>query len=120
MKHFIPQVLIVMFVNLANSKEKDGSPRFGGYGEYANHPYQILGIIIVAFTLLIFVVGVLFPDLYSPFTFCLIFLHIVAFRPGKCSFSAFVRQSVMGKEVLSNGSAHLGSPSLLHSQHLIP
>jgi len=66
MKHFIPQVLIVMFVNLANSKEKDGSPRFGGYGEYANHPYQILGIIIVAFTLLIFVVGVLFPDLYAP------------------------------------------------------
>merc|ERR1712141_422074 len=57
--------------------------------------------------------------LHSPFTFCLIFLHIVAFSPGKCSFSALVRQSVMGKEVLSDGSAHLGSPSLRHSQHFM-
>ena len=51
--------------------------------------------------------------------FCRIFLHIVAFSPGRWTFSALVRQSVMGKEVLSNGSAHFGSPSLLHSQHFM-
>jgi len=66
MKHFLPQVLIVMFVNLANSKAASGKPQFGGYGGYETHPYQALGIVVVIFTLLIFIVGVLFPDLYAP------------------------------------------------------
>lgn len=66
MKHFIPHVLIILFVNLAQSENDVGLPVFGNYGGYATHPYQILGIIVVAFTLLIFVVGVLFPDIYAP------------------------------------------------------
>lgn len=66
MKHFIPHILIILFVNLARSKTSTGEVVFGNYGGYGNHPYQILGIIVVVFTLLIFVVGVLFPDLYAP------------------------------------------------------
>jgi len=66
MKHFIPQVLIILFVNLANSKNADGKSVFGNYSGYPAQPYQVLGIIVVAFTLLIFIVGVLVPGLYAP------------------------------------------------------
>lgn len=66
MKHFIPHVLIILFVNLAQSETEQGTAQFGNYGGYAAHPYQILGIIVVAFTLLVFVVGVAFPELYAP------------------------------------------------------
>jgi len=66
MKHFIPHVLIILFVNLAQSKTDEGKSKFGGYEGYASNPYQILGIIVVAFTLLLFLVGVFFPDLYAP------------------------------------------------------
>ena len=41
--------------------------------------------------------------------FCLTFLHIVDRSPGKCSLGFSCLQSVIGNEVLSNGSAHLGS-----------
>lgn len=58
--------------------------------------------------------------LHSPFTFCLILRHMVAFTPGRCGSSGNVAQSKKGVEVLSNGSAHLGSSNDLHTQHLIP
>lgn len=57
--------------------------------------------------------------LQTPCTFCLIFLHIVALTPGKCSFSPSCLQSDIDKVLLSKGSAHLGSESLRQSQHLI-
>ena len=66
MKHFIPHVLIVLFVNLAQSKNGDGEPLLGNYGNYPNLPYQVLGIIVVAFTLVLFLGGVIFPNLYAP------------------------------------------------------
>lgn len=66
MKHFIPHVLIVLFVNLAQSDTDEGKDQLGGYGGYPTNPYQVLGIIVVTFTLVIFVLGVLFPDLYAP------------------------------------------------------
>lgn len=56
---------------------------------------------------------------HSPYTFCRIFRHIVAFTPGKCSFIGSCLQSVIDNVLLSNGSAHFGSESLRHSQHLI-
>ena len=40
-------------------------------------------------------------------------------RPGRWSLGFSCRQSVIGNEVLSNGSAHFGSPSDRHTQHLI-
>ena len=45
--------------------------------------------------------------------------HIVGSKPGKCSLGCSVLQSAIGKDVLSKGSAHLGSPSERHTQHLI-
>jgi len=55
--------------------------------------------------------------LQCPFTFCLILRHIDALN-GMCG-SRCSLQSVIGNDVLSNGSAHLGSASDRHTQHLI-
>lgn len=66
MKHFIPHVLIILFVNLAQSKTDEGEPLLGNYGGYPDLPYQVLGIIVVAVTLLLFLGGVAFPNLYAP------------------------------------------------------
>ena len=54
---------------------------------------------------------------YLPF--CRTFLHMVDKSPGKCSLGFSCLQSVIGNEVLSNGSAHLGSPSERQTQHFI-
>ena len=51
--------------------------------------------------------------------FCLTFLHMVESNPGKCSLGFSCLQSVIGKEVLSKGSAHFGSPSDRQTQHFI-
>jgi len=66
MKHFIPHVLIVLFVNLAQTEFEEGKPLLGNYGGYPTAPYQILGIIVVAFTIVLFLGGVIFPNLYAP------------------------------------------------------
>jgi hypothetical protein len=66
MKHFIPQILIVLFVNLAGSDNGKGEPNFGGYGSYVTYPFQLLGILTFVFTLFLFSVGFAAPDLYSP------------------------------------------------------
>lgn len=71
-KHFIPQVLLLLFVNLAASdaKTKDGlviGSQFGHYGNY-NPGYQALGIFVFAVSLLILVVGMVAPDLYACFS----------------------------------------------------
>lgn len=65
-KHFIPHLLIVLFINLAQSKNVDGDPVMGNYGGYPTWPYQVLGILSFAFTLFIFLVGLVFPKLYAP------------------------------------------------------
>lgn len=66
MKHFIPHILIILFVNLAQSKTETGEVVFGNYGDYPNVPYQVLGIIVVVFTLVLFLGGVAFPNIYAP------------------------------------------------------
>mmetsp|Transcript_17843 Transcript_17843/g.40939 ORF Transcript_17843/g.40939 Transcript_17843/m.40939 type:complete len:677 (+) Transcript_17843:120-2150(+) len=67
MKHFIPHVLIFLFVNLAQSKDGDsGKTLLGHYGGYDKNPYQVMGCVVVAFTLLVFLVGVFLPNLYAP------------------------------------------------------
>jgi len=66
MKHFIPHILIILFVNLAQSKTDTGEALLGNYGSYSMQPYQILGILVVVFTLVLFAIGAIFPDLYAP------------------------------------------------------
>jgi hypothetical protein len=67
MKHFIPQVLIILFINLAQTDNGlDGTPKFGNYGGYENRPFQALGMLSFFFALFLFVNGLIFPDLYAP------------------------------------------------------
>jgi hypothetical protein len=68
-KQFIPHVLIILFINLAQSNNgvaaPDDGPIFGGYGGYENRPYQVLGILTFAFAAFLFLVGLAFPDVYA-------------------------------------------------------
>jgi len=66
MRLFIPHVLIILFVNLAVSKTDTGKSMFGNFGGFSHQPYQILGILIVVFTLVLFMGGVFFPKIYAP------------------------------------------------------
>ncbi|KAL3931612.1 MAG: hypothetical protein SGARI_004163 [Bacillariaceae sp.] len=66
MKHIIPHLLIILFVNLAQTKTADGKHLMGGYGGYPMQPFQVLGILTFAFTLFLFLLGLAFPGLYAP------------------------------------------------------
>lgn len=66
-KQFIPHLLIILFVNLAQSETKDGEPMFGGYGGYDMRPYQALGICTFVFAVFLFTIGMIFPCVYEPF-----------------------------------------------------
>ena len=66
MKHFIPQVLLILFINLATSDNSDGEPQFGNYGNYPTWPYQVLGISTVVIAWILFCVGIFAPGVYKP------------------------------------------------------
>lgn len=63
-KHFVPSVLLILFVNLAVSKTDTGESTFGNYGGYSSL-YQVIGICMFALSLAIFLVGLIFPDVYE-------------------------------------------------------
>jgi putative solute:sodium symporter small subunit len=65
-KHFLPHLLIILFINLAQSESESGNPLMGHYGGYPAWPYQVLGVMTFAFTLFIFAFGVVFPNFYAP------------------------------------------------------
>lgn len=66
-KQFIPHLLIILFVNLAQSETADGDPMFSGYGGYDMRPYQALGICTFVFAVFLFGIGMVFPCVYEPF-----------------------------------------------------
>jgi hypothetical protein len=66
MKHIIPQLLIILFINLARSDNGEGDPIFGGYGGYVPWPFQVLGILTFCFAVFVVIVGLGFPALYEP------------------------------------------------------
>ncbi|KAG7355267.1 sodium:neurotransmitter symporter family protein [Nitzschia inconspicua] len=66
MKHILPHLLIILFINLAQTKTPDGVSLMGGFGGYPTTPYQVLGILTFAFTLFLFLLGLAFPNLYAP------------------------------------------------------
>jgi hypothetical protein len=41
MRHIIPHLLIILFVNLAQSGNGYGDPLFGNYAGYAKKPFQM-------------------------------------------------------------------------------
>lgn len=61
MKNFVPQVLVVLFINLCASSNGAGS-----YGGYAIRPYQLLGLLCFIFAIFLFLVGLLVPEVYEP------------------------------------------------------
>jgi hypothetical protein len=65
-KQFLPQVLIILFINLARSETDAGVPIFGNYGGYSDKPYQVMGILTFVFTLVVFTAGMAFPIIYHP------------------------------------------------------
>ncbi|KAL3933240.1 MAG: hypothetical protein SGARI_003749 [Bacillariaceae sp.] len=65
LKYLIPQILLILFVNLARSKNADGDPLFGNYEGYVTWPFQVLGILTVAWVLTILLVGFAAPGLFE-------------------------------------------------------
>jgi len=67
-KHFIPQILLIMFALGANATtvDTDGNSVkvFGHYEGYVAWPYQVLGILTVVFSGFLVVSSLLFPRLY--------------------------------------------------------
>lgn len=64
-KHFVPHVLIVLFINLTTTKTGGGKPTFGNYGDYVAAPFQILGIIMFVVALGVVLTGVIFPEVFA-------------------------------------------------------
>lgn len=67
MKHLIPQILLILFINLAQSTNEDGDPLFGNYEGYVSWPYQVLGILCVVFAICLILIGIAMPVIYEPF-----------------------------------------------------
>lgn len=68
-RHVIPQMLLILFANLASSRitleeSKKKVMQFGNYGEYKT-VYQVIGILCFVAAAVIIGVGLIFPDLYQ-------------------------------------------------------
>jgi hypothetical protein len=68
MKQFIPHVILILFVNLAASQTDDGETLFGNYGGYRAWPFQYIGYGTVVFAGFLFLIGLVFPDVYNGLT----------------------------------------------------
>ena len=68
-KQFVPHVLLVLFINLAQTKtfieDGKGLPKFGNYEFYVFFPYQLLGVLAFVFAAALFVGAIAFPDLFA-------------------------------------------------------
>jgi hypothetical protein len=65
MKNMIPQILLILFINLATSKNDADESLFGHYEGYIAWPFQILGILIVCFAGLFILVGAAAPQVFE-------------------------------------------------------
>jgi len=70
-KHFIPQVILILFINGTTAKvtleDETQVSKFGNYSEYAFAPFQLLGLLCVAVIAILFLVGLIVPDTYKAF-----------------------------------------------------
>lgn len=67
LKNLIPQILLILFINLCQSENDAGDPLFGNYEGYINWPFQVVGILCVAFAGCLILVGLAMPVLYEPY-----------------------------------------------------
>ena len=65
MKHLIPQVLLVLFVNLSLAKTEKGNWELGSYGDYLVWPFQFIGLSEVLFVASIVIIGFVKADLFE-------------------------------------------------------
>jgi hypothetical protein len=65
MKNVIPQVLLILFINLCQSKNANGESLFGHYEGYVAAPFQILGILVFVFALVFVLVGFAAPSVFE-------------------------------------------------------
>jgi hypothetical protein len=64
-KQITPHILLLVFINLAQSDNADDESLFGHYENYVNWPYQILGMLIVAWAFSIVLIGMAFPNVFE-------------------------------------------------------
>ncbi len=67
LKNLIPHILLLLFINLAQSTNAKGESLFGHYGEYIPWPFQVLGILCVVFAGFLILVGIAMPVVYEPY-----------------------------------------------------
>jgi hypothetical protein len=67
MKHVIPQVLLVLFFNLAFAKTDRGQWELGDYADYRVWPFQTIGLALVLIVLVIVGVGLVKARLFDIF-----------------------------------------------------
>jgi hypothetical protein len=67
MKNICPHILLVLFINLAQSKNGEGDSLFGNYGGYVSWPFQILGVLSVVFAGTFILVGIAMPIVFEPY-----------------------------------------------------
>lgn len=65
MKNLIPQILLILFINLAQSNNADGESLFGHYEGYVSWPFQVLGILVVCFASLFVLAGFVAPSIFE-------------------------------------------------------
>jgi hypothetical protein len=65
MKHFIPQALLMLFINLFFAETDYGYIAFGNYNGYRNWPYQTVGVLCALFVGIIVAIGVLNSKVYD-------------------------------------------------------
>lgn len=64
LKHVIPQVLLVLFINLTFARNENGT-EFSHYGGYATWPFQEIGMFAVLLVVTVFIVGVFMPETFK-------------------------------------------------------
>jgi len=67
LRFLIPHILLILFVNLALSENAAGQSKFGNYSEFVVFPFQLIGILLVVFVALLFLLGVFAPQYYDCF-----------------------------------------------------
>jgi hypothetical protein len=65
-KGLIPHLLIIVFVNAAVADDGNGDSVFYHYGGYPARPYQVMGVVCIAFAVVLFLVGFFYPQIYAP------------------------------------------------------
>ena len=65
LKNLIPQILLVLFINLTQATNSKGESLFGHYEGYVAWPFQVLGILCVCFASIFVLIGFAAPKVFE-------------------------------------------------------